>query len=47
MFTYTLKLQPEHQGNLSVELPVNVCLFSSNNSSNNENLLTKSPGRLY
>lgn len=30
-----------------MELPVNVCLFSSNNSSNNENLLAKSPRRLY
>lgn len=42
MFTYTMR-----QGNLSMKLPASVCLFSNNNSSNKENLIARSPGRLY
>lgn len=42
MFTYTM-----YQGNLSMKLPANVCFFSNNNSSSKENLIAKSPGRLY
>lgn len=30
-----------------MKLPANVCLFSNNNSSNKENLIAKSPGRVY